>query len=451
MEYGTLFLSKVITEDRVSALRKYNITVEDMPTEAEREAYKFVMKYAETNAGHAPSYATMAVESDLLVVPDVSDSFEYMATRIKEHTALMRMASMFFNGSKSTAQPYLEQMDGISALDKIISDLERLKKEVRITEDIGTDIKTDKAKYLVELDKRKKGESFKVWRSAFSFINKASGGYTSSNVYVIYGKSGRGKSVVTLREACEFAKQGARVLVWSLEMATYEVMTRIYSMVSAMEGVAVANVDGVDMASGFNQNDLRNGRISGDYEAAFREFLENLDDILDGTIIVRGVDDNNFIDRSLAMLEADIEETKPDVVIIDPFYYMDYERNTSRTTGGDAAATSKALRRLAGKLGVCILAITQADETIEEATDDGSRALKLPDRKDVSKTKQLLQDAALLIGVDTDYKQGRGLIGINKGRDGGEGTDTEVLYLPQYGVVQEYDDGYQSAKEFGFI
>lgn len=451
MEYGTLFLSKVVETDRVSALRKYNITVEDMPTEGEKQAYRFITKYAETNAGHSPSYASISAECDFFLVPDVTDSFEYMATRIKEHTAMRRMASMFFNGDASTFKPMLEQMDGISALDHAIAELERLKKDVRVVEDVGTDIKADKSKYLMELDKRKKGESFKIWRSTFSFINNASGGYTSSNVYVIYGKSGRGKSVVALREACELAKQGARVLIWSLEMGWYEVMTRIYSMISAMYGVSVANIDGVDMATGFNQNDLRNGRITPEYEQAFREFLEHMDEILPGTIIVRGVDDDHFVDRSLAMLEADIEEVKPDVVIVDPFYYLDYERNTSRTTGGDASATSKALRRLSGKLGVCTIAITQADETIEEATDDGSRALKLPDRKDVAKTKQLLQDASLLIGVDTDYKQGRGLIGINKGRDGGEGTDTEVLYLPQYGVIQEYDNGYQSAKEYGFI
>ncbi|WP_375182630.1 hypothetical protein, partial [Sphingomonas adhaesiva] len=41
---------------------------------------------------------------------------------------------------------------------------------------------------------------FRIWRSKFDFVNKAMGGYVSSNVYVIYGKSGRGKSAVSLEE-----------------------------------------------------------------------------------------------------------------------------------------------------------------------------------------------------------------------------------------------------------
>src|SRR5690606_23432995 len=118
------------------------------------------------------------------------------------------------------------------------------------------------------------------------------------------------------------------------------------------------------------------------------------------------------------------------------FYYLHYERNTSKTAGGDAAETSKRLRALAGRTSTVIVAITQADETKQEEDEDGNRELKLPERKDVKKTKALLEDAYLLIGVDTDYKQGRGLVGVFKGRDGGEGNVSEVLYIPQVGIVR---------------
>src|SRR5690606_34271674 len=138
--------------------------------------------------------------------------------------------------------------------------------------------------------------------------------------------------------------------------------------------------------------------------------------------------------RDLRQLEADINETDADVVVIDPFYYLDYERNDDKTTGGAAAATSRKLRRLAGRTHTTVFAITQAEETQEKKEDDGTRVLKLPDREAVKKTKQLLEDAYLLIAVDTDYKQGRGLIGLNKGRDGGEGESREILYMPQYGI-----------------
>ncbi len=84
---------------------------------------------------------------------------------------------------------------------------------------VGTDIKRDIDKFKAEYENRKAGESFRIWRSKFDFVNKAMGGYVSSNVYVIYGKSGRGKSAVSLEEVTNCAMQGANVLIWSMEMA----------------------------------------------------------------------------------------------------------------------------------------------------------------------------------------------------------------------------------------
>src|SRR5690625_6341907 len=92
-----------------------------------------------------------------------------------------------------------------------------------------------------------------------------------------------------------------------------------------------------------------------------------------GNLIVRAVDDADFINRSLRDLQADIERTNADFVIIDPFYFLDYEANTSRTARGDAAATSMKVMRYAGTSSVVIIAITQAEETKEETTDNGVR------------------------------------------------------------------------------
>src|SRR5699024_35860 len=288
-----------------------------------------------------------------------------------------------------------------------------------------------------EYERRKAGESYRAWDSFLPMINEAAGGYVSSNVYVVYGKSGRGKSAVTLMEAIHLAMQGANVLIWSMEMGWYELFVRIFTYYSRIIGdVATEEIKGVNMDVGFNSSDIRHGNLNEDFEEKFFEFIKEINTLLDGNIIVRGVDDDDFNDRSLRALEADIVHTEADVVVVDPFYYLDYERNTSKTTGGDAANTSKKLRRLAGELDVVTFAITQADETDEQIESAGEREVKLPQRKEVAKTKQLLQDAALLIAVDTNYLDGRGLVGLNKGRDGGEGEEQEIIYLPQYGIIE---------------
>jgi replicative DNA helicase len=151
--------------------------------------------------------------------------------------------------------------------------------------------------------------------------------------------------------------------------------------------------------------------------------------------------------RGVAQLEADIIETKADVVVVDPFYYMDYEANTSKTSGGDASNTSMKIRRIAGQTKAVIHVITQADETTEEIID-GVREIKPPKRAEIKKTKAVLEDAVNTFGIDTS--DGRGIIAIGKGRNGGEGTEVEVTYLPNYGIVREIEMGETSAAQFNF-
>ena len=448
MHYGLMLLSKVIDNNDVAALARFGITESDFATEAERHAYRFIVDYAESNRGQAPSYATVAAEVDgFTYIPEVADSYEYLARQIKSYAAKLAAVELLQN----QAPKVFEEKDGNSFIEWLISEAERIKIRTDVRNKIGTDVKADADKFLAEYERRKAGESFRVWKSRFPFINEAIGGYVSGNLYVVYGRSGRGKSAITLEECIEMAIQGATVLIWSMEMGWYEVMVRIYTSASGRIGVSVAELDGIDMEAGFDSRDLRYGKLSPDFEKKFREFLASINAIIPGRIIVRAVDDEDFVRRDLRQLEADIIETKADVVLIDPFYYLDYEKNTSRTAGGDAMETSKKLRRLAGRTKTVIFAITQADEVDGKEDDDGERELRLPKREEVTKTKQLLQDAALLIAVDTNWKQGRGLVGVNKGRDGGEGEQAEILYLPQIGVIREMETGEAVAAQFANV
>lgn len=243
--------------------------------------------------------------------------------------------------------------------------------------------------------------------------------------------------------------QGATVLVWAMEMPIFEVLTRVYVSLSGDEGLTRIRAAGIDMSAGFDANNVRKGALDEIMESAFREFLSKLNEKMPGNVIVRAVDDDDFHERTLKALEADLIATGADILLIDPFYYLDYEKNTSKTAGGDAAETSKKLRALTGRRKVVTIAITQADEGVEGEDDSGNREIELPKRKDVAKTKQLLQDASLLVAVDTDYKQSRGLIGIDKGRDGGEGDVCEILYMPQFGIVKQMQN-MGSASDFDF-
>lgn len=446
--YGTMLLSKTLDDNDVQALARHNISADHFKVEADRKAFEFIRDYAEQNRGQAPSYATVTENvPDFFYVPQVSDSYDYLTRRLLNDAGRAEFVEFIQSPDGLQALFSEHQNDIPELIDKLTEKFDNIKYRTDVRDKVGTDIKRDTTKFLEEFDRRKAGQSFKTWKSKFSNI----GAYVSGNMYVGYGKSGRGKSVIfSVVEAVHLASQGANVLIWSMEMPWFEVLVRLYVEISGRKGITDVNVGGLDLTGGFNANDVRSGQMAHEFETAFRFFLDTINDELDGNIIVRGVDDADFTNRSLRQLEADILQTKADVVIVDPFYFLDYEKNTSKTAGGDASATSMKLRRLTGTMQVVTIAITQADETKTNKDEEGERELELPNREDVKKTKSLLEDASTLIAIDTDYKQGRGLVGINKGRNGGEGDVVEILYVPQVGIVRQMETGEASVSDFDF-
>src|SRR5699024_6494968 len=171
------------------------------------------------------------------------------------------------------------------------------------------------------------------------------------------------------------------------------------------------------VTAGYDSRMMRNGEMTEELEEDMFDMLSHINDHIEGNIAIRGVDYRDFSKRDVDQLNSDIQATGADVAIVDPMYYMDYEKNESQTSGGAAAATSVKLRRLAGSQEIVLMALTQADED-ENQVESETRELKLPQRKEVKKTKALLEDSAVLVAIDTDYKQSRGILGIQKGRNG---------------------------------
>jgi hypothetical protein len=98
MHYGLMLLSKVIDNNDVAALARFGITESDFATEAERQAYRFIVDYAEANRGQAPSYATVAAEVDgFTYIPEVADSYEYLARQIKSYAAKLAAVELLQN------------------------------------------------------------------------------------------------------------------------------------------------------------------------------------------------------------------------------------------------------------------------------------------------------------------------------------------------------------------
>ena len=446
---GTLLLSKVLDDNDVQALALHNVSSDHFKVEADRKAYEFIQKYATVNSGQAPSVATVTdAVPGFYYIGEVTDSYAWLTKRLLNDAAQVDLVRFLESDVQTVFDEHKNNMPEM--IDKLKESLDNIKYRTDVREKVGTDLRTDGEKFLEEYQRRKDGKSFKLWQSKFPTINETIGGYYSGNMYTWYARSGRGKSVITMEEVVEASMQGATVLVWAMEMSRFEWMARAYSAISGRKGWMSAQIEGVDYEVGFENKALLTGQLTDEFEAGFRDFIAKLtsDEVMPGRIILRAADDYDFSKRGIRDLEADILATNAGVVLVDPIYLMDFEANTSRTKGGDVAETSKKLRRMAGYLDIVMHVITQAEEVRDDTDEDGNRELRPPKRAEIKKTKQVLEDATNTFGVDS--VESRALIEIGKGRNGGEGTQVELIYLPNYGLVSEMETGPDSVKGFGF-
>lgn len=429
--YGEMFLSKVIDTNDVAALTRYNIGEEDFLTNSEKAAYNFIVKYGEMNRGQAPDFRTVVTEvAEFGYRPEVGDSYEFLTKQLKGHRIKADTLTVVNNELKGQ----FEKNDGFTFIDWLIETATGIKEASDVRTKVGTKM-TETEAFLREYEARKNGESMKIWYSKFKTINDETGGYMSGNTYTWFGRPGRGKSAIAMEEVLEAACQGATVLIWAMEMSSFEWFVRAFTSISGRIGITTATIDGVDWDAGFDSRDILTGNLEEEWEEKFYDFVKNINQYIKGEVILRAADDADFMQRGVKQLHADILQTKADVVLIDPIYYMDYERNTSNVAGGDVANTSKKIRQIAGQTKTVVHVLTQAEEVRDDRDEDGARELRVPRRAEVKKTTAVIEDAVNIFGLDTC--DGRFKIELGKGRNGGEGAAVEGTYLPRFGIVKE--------------
>ncbi|MEK4697793.1 DnaB-like helicase C-terminal domain-containing protein [Bacillus sp. FSL M8-0063] len=442
---GEKLLSKIIQTNDPQAIVRYNLRSNHFRTHEEREVLRFIKDYAEKNQNQAPPFDTVVEEIlEFNYEPNVGDTYDYLVNDLKGTNAKYGFLQLL-QGEASKKFGEMPDSEGIAYGQWLGEKVKNVLDMNSIGGKIGVDAKMDTEDFLYELRRRQQGESFKIWLSKFHDINEAIGGYFTGNMYTFYGRSGRGKSATTLAECVHMAMEGANVLVWALEMAKYEVLVRIYSIVAATKKMFNTKFKGVEYGVGFDTKELLMGTISDEHMAHFENFLKNINDHIAGNLVIRGVDCENFTDRSVKALEKDIINSNADVVLVDPFYYMHTPKNDSGVNGGNFAALSMHLRHLAGRTKVVLMVITQAEETKDENDkDNDTRILRPPHRDEIKKTKQVLEDATNTFGIDT--LDGEGVIKLGKGRNGGEGVEVNLLYLAGYGVIAQMPTGTVAAE-----
>ena len=452
--HGEQLISKTVDAGDISALTKYGITREDFETPGERQAFDFVINYAKENGGRAPSYATFAAECpDITYIPGVTDSFEYLAGEIKA-AAAKREVLRRINGytdddsGKKVPSELAEKFAQLPPADfgRYLRELgESIEGKATVKRDIGASLIDLAGAFKAEYQKRKAGESYTLWKTPFETLNAEIGGLYSGDIYGIMAESGRGKTYLSEVFVDELLRQGAVVLVKSYEVKWYSWLSRLISIATARDGAVKA--DGLGDV-GLPNKAMLSGKMDAELEPFMLETVARLNEYYPGELILQAKGDKNLT-RSLDELDRELH-MRPDIdaVVIDPFYGLAdvYGRNANKTAGGAAEMAARRLETIIGAHDVVGIFTIQAHTERQETEEGAHRAVKLPKRDQVKTTKAVLEIATNLFSFDA--ANGNGALGVEKGRNGGEGFAIELVALMDYGVLRELPKGAEIAGQF---
>ncbi|WP_343862178.1 DNA helicase, partial [Paenibacillus motobuensis] len=437
----------------ISALTKYGIARMDFETSGERQAYDFITKYAAENGGRAPSYTTLAAECpDITYIPGVSDSFEYLAGELKA-TAAKREVLRKVNGytddnGRRIPSEFAEKFAEMSAVDfgaYLVGLGESIRGKAEVRKDIGQGLGELGVTFIEEYRKRKAGKSYTLWKTPFETLNEEIGGLYSGDVYGIMAESGRGKTYLSEVLVDELLRQGAKVLAKSYEVKWYPWLSRLLSIATARDGAVKS--DGLGEV-GLPNKALLSGKMDAELESFMLEMVAKINEYYPGELILQAKGDANLT-RTLDELDRELH-MRPDidVVVIDPFYGLAdvYGRNANKVAGGAAEMAARRLETIIGAHDVVGIYTIQAHTERQETEEGEHRAVKLPKRDQVKTTKAVLEIATNLFSFDA--ANGNGALGVEKGRNGGEGFVIELIALMDYGVLRELPKGEEIAGQF---
>jgi len=451
-QYATMLLNKVIETDDVDALTRFNITEADMPTTAEKQVYKFIVDYAKENRGKAPSYATVVSECPAFdYIPDVSDSYGYLTKQVKSLSAKLAFSQLLTPSEdgkdrRSVLEKNYQDLDGEKFLEWLQTNIDSIIMRTSVRESIGKTMAEIKESFLSEYYKREEGKSFKRWDTPFESLTEEIGGWFSGDVYGIMAESGRGKTYLICKIVDSLLRQGATVLVKSFEVKEYVWIARLVSIATAVDELLL---DELGRKVGLPNKQILSGSLDGVTREEFIKIVETLDSYYPGTFYFQGKSDP-ALTRTLNDLDSELSRVKVDAVVLDPFYGLTdvYGKNANKTAGGAAEQAATRFEQIIGDHDVVGIYAVQATVEKKQMDETDTRELNLPTRDQVKTSKRLLDIATNLIAFDSVEKEGVAMLGIEKGRNGGEDFTLQLLALFDYGVLTEMPTGAESVAQF---
>ncbi len=387
----------------------------------QRPAYEYVTQYV-SRFGEMPSIETVIAEVAGFDQVEVVESVDVLARRMVDRNSKADVRALL----TSVASDF-GSSDGHQLVERLRSGVECISVNNGSQLVGGTDWATTGAERYAEHEKRERGEYGTALPLLFPVLTDAVGGTMRGDYVGIMAATSRGKTWLGQVQALACHHIGERVLFESGEMAAPTIGFRFDTL-----------------ESGITNRGLYTGKLAPTDKSAYHDFTSQFYRGNGKMPLIVKTSENWPNGLTIGQLEADIKETAATVVIIDQFNLM---RAKSSSTE-DKTLLSRQIKQMANRLGVLVVMLCQTNgdylrKNPAGSGDDGIRELKLPTLADYSETIAIQQDADIFIGFDavtfldgaTGKASGKALIGVLKGRNGGAGSEIEVLWCPDHGII----------------
>jgi len=270
---------------------------------------------------------------------------------------------------------------------------------------------------LSDIEKIKKGEKLGT-RIGFDQLDDAIGGFNPGELVIVAGRPGTGKSQLCFQFACNMAKQGKNILMFSIEMSAKQLYIRYLANQTEIE-----------------KRKIRRAELSPEEVKLLLTEIQNYKNNI--MIDDSGLSRISHIVKTARIVNA---RNKLDMVIVDHLQLTSIDgRDVGRTTELDEI--TRQLKLLAKELEVPVFALSQLSRKCEE------RPNKRPMQSDLRESGGIEQNADIILGIYHDRmynpnteKQGIAEVIILKAREEGVGT-IELLFRPEIVKFKPYYGG----------
>lgn len=227
-----------------------------------------------------------------------------------------------------------------------------------------------------------KGKDACTILSAYSAIDRATGGFLRKSYAAICSRPGGGKTDFAVNLLMRFMKRGYKVLYFSLEMPRLELMQRITSSITKIDGARIRDkeLEGTEIAT-----------------------VEAVMTSIDKTNGISFIDDARL---SVKDIRHYIHVIKPDSVIIDHIGLI--QREDSKNAYRELGKISNELKRIAKECDIALINLVQLNRAID------SRKEKEPQLSDIRESGDIEQDADYVMFIQPDED----MSGVNLSGDG---------------------------------